>query len=157
MNFLDYVTNAMTGAAPSQQELMMRDMAAKGLLQQSNMGLTPDELKLLRQKSGAAATPSEIQAIQNERLRRESGAAVSPSELQRTPVQMPEYVSPKGQIPSVQMPQVRRQSGTLPPVQMPSISSGYMQNLINPGMTMQQNYIDPRLIEMMYYRGLLNQ
>ena len=34
--------------------------------------------------------------------------------------------------------------------------SPYMQNLINPGMTMQQNYIDPRLIEQMYYRGLLS-
>ena len=33
----------------------------------------------------------------------------------------------------------------------------YRQNLLRPGMTMQQNYIDPRLIEMMYYRGLLNQ
>lgn len=32
----------------------------------------------------------------------------------------------------------------------------YRQNLFNPGMTMQQNYIDPRLIEMMYYRGLLS-
>jgi hypothetical protein len=33
----------------------------------------------------------------------------------------------------------------------------YRQNLFNPGMTMQQNYIDPRLIEQMYYKGLLNQ
>ena len=34
--------------------------------------------------------------------------------------------------------------------------SPYMQNLTNPGMTMQQNYIDPRLIEQMYYKGLLS-
>ena len=34
--------------------------------------------------------------------------------------------------------------------------SPYMQNLTNPGMTMQQNYIDPRLMEQMYYRGLLS-
>jgi hypothetical protein len=34
--------------------------------------------------------------------------------------------------------------------------SPYMQNLINPGKTMQQNYIDPRLMEEMYYRGLLS-
>ena len=34
--------------------------------------------------------------------------------------------------------------------------SPYMQNLTNPGMTMQQNYIDPRLIEEMYDRGLLS-
>jgi len=33
----------------------------------------------------------------------------------------------------------------------------YRQNLFNPGKTMQQNYIDPRIIEMMYYRGLLSQ
>jgi hypothetical protein len=33
----------------------------------------------------------------------------------------------------------------------------YRENLFNPGRTMQQNYIDPRLIEMMYYRGLLSQ
>jgi len=123
MNFLDYLVNAMTGAAPSQQELMMRDMATKGLLQQSSMGLTPEELKLLRQQSGAATTPTEIQAIQNERLRRQSGAAISPSELQ--------MLNNSGQ-------------------------SQYMQNLVNPGMTMRQNYVDPRLIEQMYYRGLLS-
>jgi hypothetical protein len=32
----------------------------------------------------------------------------------------------------------------------------YRQNLFNPSRTMQQNYIDPRLIEQMYYRGLLS-
>jgi hypothetical protein len=32
----------------------------------------------------------------------------------------------------------------------------YKQNLLNPSMTMQQNYIDPKLIEMMYYKSLLN-
>ena len=36
------------------------------------------------------------------------------------------------------------------------MQSPYMQGLTNPGMTMQQNYIDPRLIEQMYYRGLLS-
>jgi hypothetical protein len=34
--------------------------------------------------------------------------------------------------------------------------SPYMQGLTNPGMTMQKNYVDPRLIEQMYYRGLLS-
>lgn len=135
MNFLDYLTNAMTGAAPSQQELMMRQMAAKGLLGDPNSVVRESEMNMYDPNS--VVRESEMRTMR--------------------PAQMPEYVSPKGQIPSVQMPQVRRQSGTLPPVQMPSISSGYMQNLINPGMTMQQNYIDPRLIEMMYYRGLLNQ
>jgi len=36
------------------------------------------------------------------------------------------------------------------------VADQYRQNLFNPSMTMQQNYIDPRLIEMMYYRGLLS-
>jgi hypothetical protein len=43
-----------------------------------------------------------------------------------------------------------------PPISGQSQMSPYMQNLINPGKTMQQNYIDPRLIEQMYYRGLLS-
>jgi hypothetical protein len=43
-----------------------------------------------------------------------------------------------------------------PPISNQSPMSPYMQNLTNPGMTMQQNYIDPRLIEQMYYRGLLS-
>jgi len=117
MNFLDYLVNAMTGGQPTQQELMARQMAQQGLLNQ-DMGQLP-------------------------------------------PVQMPEYSSPQGQMKPVPMPQLGRQPGTLPPVQMPSIPSSqmspYMQNLTNPGMTMQQNYIDPRIIEQMYYRGLLSQ
>ena len=36
------------------------------------------------------------------------------------------------------------------------MANQYRQNLFNPGMTMQQNYIDPRLMEQMYYRGLLS-
>jgi hypothetical protein len=103
---------------------------------------------------------------------------------QMPPVQMPQYNMPSGQLPSVQMPQLGRQPGALPPVQMPSFPSipqgmtpddvnammstmrqaapqarqmpQYMQNLTNPGMTMQQNYVDPRLIEQMYYKGLLS-
>jgi hypothetical protein len=47
-----------------------------------------------------------------------------------------------------------------PPIAPPMSNQGqmspYMQNLINPGKTMQQNYIDPRLMEQMYYRGLLS-
>jgi len=41
-------------------------------------------------------------------------------------------------------------------MQKPAQMSPYMQNLMNPGMTMQQNYMDPALIEQMYYRGLLS-
>ena len=96
---------------------------------------------------------------------------------QMPPVQMPQYNMPSGQLPPVSMPQFQRQPGALPPVQMPSFPqnitpedmnalrqaapqarqmSPYMQNLTNPGMTMQQNYVDPRLIEQMYYKGLLS-
>ena len=45
---------------------------------------------------------------------------------------------------------------SMPSMQQPAQMSPYMQNLINPGKTMQQNYIDPRLMEQMYYRGLLS-
>jgi len=103
---------------------------------------------------------------------------------QLPPVQMPQYNMPSGQMPPAQMPQLGRQPGALPPVQMPSFPSipqgmtpddvnammstmrqaapqarqmsPYMQNLTNPGQTMQQNYIDPAIIEQMYYRGLLS-
>ena len=94
------------------------------------------------------------------------------------PAQMPQYAPPTGQMPPVPMPQLGRQPG-LPPAQMPTIPQGmtpdemnaimrampqtapsqmspYMQNLTNPGATMQQNYIDPAIIEQMYYRGLLS-
>jgi hypothetical protein len=99
---------------------------------------------------------------------------------QLPPVQMPQYSMPSSQLQPVPMPQLGRQPGALPPAQMPSFPSipqgmtpddmnamrqaapapsqmsPYMQNLINPGQTMQQNYMDPALIEQMYYRGLLS-
>jgi hypothetical protein len=101
---------------------------------------------------------------------------------QLPPVQMPQYNMPPGQMPPAQMPQLGRQPGALPPVPMPSFPSipqgmtpddmnamrqaappqgtsqmsPYMQNLTNPGQTMQQNYIDPAIIEQLYYRGLLS-
>ena len=83
MNFLDYLVNAMTGGQPTQQELLMRQMAQQGLLSQ------------------------------------------------QAPQQMPQ--------PTPQ-----------------TMQSPYMQGLTNPAMTMQQNYVDPKLIEQMYYRGLLS-
>jgi hypothetical protein len=101
---------------------------------------------------------------------------------QLPPAQMPQYMPPTSQMPS---PPVRdyalrpKEYGALPPVPMPTIPQGmtpadmnamrqaapqpgaaqmspYMQNLTNPGQTMQQNYIDPAIIEQMYYRGLLS-
>jgi len=95
------------------------------------------------------------------------------------PAQMPQYVPPTGQMPPVPMPQLGRQPG-LPPAQMPSIPSsqsmtpdqmemlrratpGYQAPapsfkdiFFNPGQVMQQNYVDPAVIEQMYYRGLLS-
>ena len=143
MNFLDYLTNAMTGGQPTQQELMARQMAQQGLL---------------GQQTGASLTPEELKMLQMQQLRNVTGAAVSPREL--PPVQMPQYNMPSGQMKPLPIHQLGRQPGALPPAQMPSIPSSqmspYMQNLTNPGMTMQQNYIDPSLIEQMYYRGLLS-
>ncbi len=37
MNFLDYLTNAMTGGQPTQQELMARQMAQMVVLGNSQM------------------------------------------------------------------------------------------------------------------------
>jgi len=105
---------------------------------------------------------------------------------QLPPGQMPQYMPPTGQMPSPPVRDYAlrpKEYGALPPVPMPSIPQGmtpddanammntmrqavppqgtsqmspYMQNLINPGQTMQQNYMDPALIEQMYYRGLLS-
>ena len=85
MNFLDYLTNAMTGGQPTPQELMMRQMAEEEAKKKAIQGL-----------------------------------------LSQQAPQQTQYQSP------------------------------YMQGLTNPGMTMQQNYVDPRLIEQMYYKGLLS-
>ena len=102
MNFLDYLVNAMTGGQPTEQELMARQMAQQGLLNQQ--------------------------------------AELMPAR------------------PSVMTPEMLR--NMTPPIAPPTSNQGqmspYMQNLINPGKTMQQNYIDPRLMEQMYYRGLLS-
>ena len=106
MNILDYLTNAMTGGQPTQQELMARQMAQQGLL---------------GQQTGASLSPEEFMKLQAQKLISQTGAAISPRELQGTTQMSP-----------------------------------YMQNLINPGKTMQQNYIDPRLMEQMYYKGLLS-
>ena len=134
MNYLDYLVNAMTGGQPTQQELMARQMAKQGLLGDPNSVLRESEMRMTPQMAGRQLPPA---------------------------VQMPQYTNPAGQMKPAPMPQIELQPGTLPPSRMPSLSpsqmSPYMQNLTNPGMTMQQNYIDPRIIEQMYYRGLLSQ
>ena len=109
MNFLDYLTNAMTGGQPTQQELMVRKLAEDEAKKQALQGL-------LSQQAGPMPEPMRM---------------------------TPEMIN-----------EMRR--NMTPPISGQSQMSPYMQNLINPGKTMQQNYIDPRLMEQMYYRGLLS-
>ena len=171
MNFLDYLTNAMTGGQPTQQELMARQMAKQGLLGDPNSVVRESEMNMY--------DPNSVLRESEMRMTPQMAGRQLPSVLmpQLPPVQMPQYTNPAGQMKPAPMPQLELQPGTLPPVRMPSIPRGmtpedmnamrqaappssqmspYMQNLTNPGMTMQQNYIDPRLIEEMYYRGLLS-
>ena len=110
MNILDYLTNAMTGGQPTQQELMVRKMAEEEAKKQALQGLLSQQAELMPAR------------------------------------------------PSVMTPEMLR--NMTPPIAPPMSNQGqmspYMQNLINPGKTMQQNYMDPRLMEQMYYRGLLS-
>jgi hypothetical protein len=71
---------------------------------------------------------------------------------QLPPAQMPQYMPPT--IPQGMTPADMNAMRQAAPA--PSQMSPYMQNLTNPGQTMQQNYIDPAIIEQMYYRGLLS-
>ena len=102
---------------------------------------------------------------------------------QLPPAQMPQYVPPAGQLPPAPMRDYAlrpKEFGALPPAQMPTIPSsqsmtpaememlrratpGYQAPapsfkdiFFNPGRVMQQNYVDPAIIEQMYYRGLLS-
>jgi hypothetical protein len=137
-------------------------------------------LRELANQFGLGQVPNQELNALRQALPQLAGQAVG----QLPPVQMPQYNMPSGQLPPAQMPQLGRQPGALPPVQMPSFPSipqgmtpddanammntmrqaapapsqvsPYMQNLTNPGQTMQQNYIDPAIIEQMYYRGLLS-
>ena len=135
-------------------------------------------LRELAQQYGYGQPSSQDMNVLRQGLPQMAGQAMGQMLPGQMPaVQMPQYNMPSGQLPPVQMPQFQRQPGALPPVQMPSFPQGitpedmnalrqaapqarqmspYMQNLTNPGMTMQQNYVDPRLIEQMYYRGLLS-
>ena len=70
------------------------------------------------------------------------------------PAQMPQYVPPT--IPQGMTPADMNAMRQATPQPAPSQMSPYMQNLTNPSMTMQQNYIDPAIIEQLYYRGLLS-
>jgi hypothetical protein len=132
MNFLDYLVNAMTGGQPTQQELMMRKMAQQGLLGDPNSVVRESEMK--RYDPNSVLRESEIKMY-------DPNSVVRESEMRITPQIMQQY------IPTSNMKydpnSVLRESEI-------------RQNFMNPGRTMQQNYIDPRLIEQMYYRGLLS-
>jgi hypothetical protein len=129
MNFLDYLTNAMTGGQPTQQELMARQMAKQGLLGDPNSVVRESEMP--NYSTGNVLRESELYNNTGRNVLRES--------------EMKKY-DPNSVLRESEMRMM----------QQPAQMSPYMQNLINPGMTMQQNYVDPRLIEQMYYRGLLS-
>jgi hypothetical protein len=73
---------------------------------------------------------------------------------QLPPAQMPQYMPPT--IPQGMTPNDANAMRQAAPQPGASQMSPYMQGLTNPGQTMQQNYIDPAIIEQMYYRGLLS-
>ena len=126
MKFLDYLVNAMTGGQPTQQELMARQMAKQGLLGDPNSVVRESEMP--NYLTGNVLRESEMKKYDPNSVLRES-------EMRMTPQMMQKY---------------------MPSTQQSAQMSPYMQNLINPGKTMQQNYVDPRLIEQMYYKGLLS-
>jgi hypothetical protein len=70
------------------------------------------------------------------------------------PAQMPQYMPPT--IPQGMTPADMNAMRQAAPQPGASQMSPYMQNLTNPGATMQQNYVDPAIIEQLYYRGLLS-
>ena len=129
MNFLDYLVNAMTGGQPTQQELMARQMAKQGLLGDPNSVVRESEMP--QYPTGNVLRESELYNNTGRNVLRES--------------EMNKY-DPNSVLRESEMRMM----------QQPAQMSPYMQNLINPGKTMQQNYIDPRLMEQMYYRGLLS-
>ena len=102
MNWLNNLTNTMTGGQPTQQEAEYAKMAQE------------------------YAKKLELQKFLEQQMQQQSLQQYVPAQgMQATPQASPQ-------------------------------ASPYMQGLTNPGMTIQQNYIDPRLIEQMYYKGLLS-
>jgi hypothetical protein len=128
MNFLDYLVNAMTAGQPSAQELEMRKMAQQGLL--GNPSSVIRESEMPKYSTGNVLRESEMYNDPGRNVLRESEIRMTPEMIRN----MTPPISGKG-----------------------PMADQYRQNLFNPSRTMQQNYIDPRLIELMYYKGLLNQ
>jgi hypothetical protein len=100
-------------------------------------------LRELANQFGLGQVPTQELNALRQALPQVAGATMLP------PAQMPTI--PQGMTPDDMNAMMRAMPQTAP-----SQMSPYMQNLTNPGATMQQNYIDPAIIEQMYYRGLLS-
>ena len=134
-------------------------------------------LRELANQYGLGQVPDQELNALRQALPQVAGATMLP------PAQMPQYAAPVGQLPPAPMRDYAlkpKEFGALPPAQMPTIPSsqnmtpaememlrratpGYQAPapsfkdiLFNPGQVMQQNYVDPAVIEQMYYRGLLS-
>ena len=109
------------------------------LANQFGLGQAPNqELNALRQGLPQVAGTTMLPPV----LPQLAGQAMSP------PAQMPTI--PQGMTPA-EMEMLRRAT---PGYQAPAPS--FKDILFNPGQVMQQNYVDPAVIEQMYYRGLLS-
>jgi hypothetical protein len=109
-------------------------------------------LRELANQFGLGQVPDQELNVLRQALPQLAGQAMG----QLPPAQMPQYMPPtipQGMTPNDANAMMNTMRQAAP---APSQVSPYMQNLTNPGQTMQQNYIDPAIIEQMYYRGLLS-
>jgi hypothetical protein len=109
-------------------------------------------LRELANQFGLGQVPNQELNVLRQGLPQLAGQAMG----QLPPAQMPQYMPPtipQGMTPNDANAMMNTMRQAAP---APSQMSPYMQNLTNPGQTMQQNYIDPAIIEQMYYRGLLS-
>ena len=107
-------------------------------------------LRELANQYGLSQVPDQELNVLRQALPQLAGQAMG----QLPPAQMPQYMPPT--IPQGMTPNDMNAMRQAVPQPGASQMSPYMQNLTNPGQTMQQNYIDPAIIEQMYYRGLLS-
>jgi hypothetical protein len=107
-------------------------------------------LRELANQFGLGQVPNQELNVLRQALPQLAGQAMG----QLPPAQMPQYMPPT--IPQGMTPDDMNAMRQAAPQPGSSQVSPYMQNLTNPGQTMQQNYIDPAIIEQMYYRGLLS-
>lgn len=84
---------------------------------------------------------------------------------QTVPQALPQLLGRQPGLPPVQMPTIPSSQMTLAEMEMlrrstpgyQSPAPSFKDIFFNPGQVMRQNYIDPAVIEQMYYRGLLSQ